>query len=93
MRTVCRACHFGRIQATLVPFMASFAGKMLLVPGAPAYSCDYCGATKHDASFLQDLQLLLREQSATPLQAADNRFHSPPQQSVNMPTIEEYPLG
>ena len=87
MHSVCRECHFGRIQATLAPFMATVAGKVLLIPNAPAYSCDWCGATEHDAHYLQDLQLLLRKQAEVTNQSADHNQQVAQPSSIVMPAI------
>ncbi len=58
-REFCEGCHIGSVQ----PYRAIYAhwhdGEFVIVPGVPAWRCDYCGDTFYDTKALSRLTLLL----------------------------------
>jgi YgiT-type zinc finger domain-containing protein len=66
----CEYCHIGHYELAYSPYVHWYNGKIMIVPNAPAYSCDICGHMEYDATFLQKLNQLLNRfaeegQSAT----------------------------
>lgn len=59
MVQLCPQCHIGRIQLGNAPFIATFRGRPLVLPDAPAYTCDYCDYMEFDADFLHDMRVIL----------------------------------
>jgi YgiT-type zinc finger domain-containing protein len=59
----CESCHVGR----LLPYRATYAhwheGEFIVVPGVPAWRCDYCGDAFYDNEALARLVLLLGPES------------------------------
>lgn len=55
----CEYCHIGHIQSTLVPYLQWLEGQIMVIPNAPAFSCDICGYMEYDGDFVQKLDHLL----------------------------------
>jgi len=57
----CEQCRIGHCQPTTAPYIYWIKKQVLVMPNAPAYSCDICGQLQYDASFLTTLEMLLQE--------------------------------
>ncbi len=55
----CEYCHIGHYELSYSPYVHWYNGKIMVIPNAPAYSCDICGHMEYDAGFLQKLNHLL----------------------------------
>lgn len=55
----CEYCHIGHYELSYSPYVHLYQGKIMVIPNAPAYSCDICGHMEYDDSFLQKLNHLL----------------------------------
>lgn len=55
----CEYCHIGHYELTYSPYVLWHQGKIMVIPHAPAYSCDICGHMEYDDHFLQKLNRLL----------------------------------
>ncbi len=59
----CEHCHIGHFQSTRVPYLQWHQGQIMVIPDAPAASCDICGRMEYDAVFLFKLDYLLDQLS------------------------------
>ncbi len=55
----CEYCHIGHYETTYSPYVHWYRGKIMVIPNAPAYSCDICGHMEYDADFIHKLNHLL----------------------------------
>lgn len=55
----CEYCHIGHYELTFSSYIHWYKGKIMVIPNAPAYSCDICGHMEYDENFLQKLNHLL----------------------------------
>jgi YgiT-type zinc finger domain-containing protein len=55
----CEYCHIGHYELSFSPYVHWYHGKIMVIPNAPAYSCDICGHMEYDENFLQKLNHLL----------------------------------
>lgn len=55
----CKACQTGRLHKEYVPFVQILRGQMMIVPDVPAFVCDNCQHTIHDAEFMSQIDKLL----------------------------------
>ncbi len=61
----CEHCRIGHIQSTLTPYIQWLDGQIMIIPNAPASSCDVCGYMEYDAIFIHKLNHLLAQFSKT----------------------------
>ena len=57
----CEVCRIGHCQPTKAPYMYWVADRVLVLPGAPALSCDICGHLYYDPAFMRWMEQLLQE--------------------------------
>ena len=57
----CEQCRIGHCRPTTAPYIYWIKRQVLVLPNAPAYSCDSCGQLQYDAGFLMTLEMLLQE--------------------------------
>ncbi|MBK6712775.1 MAG: hypothetical protein IPG51_20970 [Chloroflexi bacterium] len=57
----CDLCRIGRCQPTKAPFIYWVDKYVMVLPNAPAYSCDICGQLQYDEDFLDSMDILLQE--------------------------------
>ena len=62
-RQFCEMCHIGSLQPFRTAYARWHAGVFVIMPGMPAWRCDYCGDTFYDDDALQRLTLLLGPES------------------------------
>lgn len=62
----CEECGIGYYQPQSAPFLLPLGDRMMVIPDAPAYSCDVCGFRTFDEEFLHALHSLLAQAAATP---------------------------
>ena len=55
----CKVCHVGSSQPHRVTYARWHSGEFILMPGMPAWRCDFCGDTFYDHGALAQLALLL----------------------------------
>jgi YgiT-type zinc finger domain-containing protein len=59
----CDNCHVGSVRAWRATYARWHAGHFVVVPGVPAWRCDYCGDTFYDSEALYRLFLVLGPES------------------------------
>jgi YgiT-type zinc finger domain-containing protein len=55
----CEFCRIGHYEDVVVPYIQWVNGQIMVIPNAPAYSCDICGYMEYDVHFMQKLNQLL----------------------------------
>jgi YgiT-type zinc finger domain-containing protein len=55
----CENCRIGRFQPISAPYLRWLGDRIMVIPDAPANTCDICGKMTYDAGFISKLQLLL----------------------------------
>jgi YgiT-type zinc finger domain-containing protein len=60
----CESCHVGSLQACRATYARWHDGDFVVLPGVPAWRCDYCGDTFYDREALRRLVLLLGPESS-----------------------------
>lgn len=55
----CTHCHIGHYQSVQIPYVQWHDGQIMVIPDAPASSCDVCGYLEYDRGFLYKLDYLL----------------------------------
>ena len=58
-REFCEGCHIGTMQPCRATYAQWHNGQFVVVPGMPAWRCDFCGDTYYDNEALTRLVLLL----------------------------------
>jgi len=79
----CQHCRIGHYELVTAPYVQWLDGRILVIPDAPAFSCDICGQMEYDYEFMIQLQYLL------------SRFANEPQnsrQTMRQPVLER-PAG
>jgi len=59
----CDGCHIGSLQACRATYARWHGGQFVIVPGVPAWRCDFCGDTFYDIEALTRLVMLLGPES------------------------------
>ncbi len=59
MKDSCERCGIGRITAIKAPYVMRLGKWVLVMPDAPAYSCDMCRQVVYDDIFLYNLHHLI----------------------------------
>lgn len=62
----CEDCGIGHYQPISTPYLLPLGKYMMVIPNAPAYSCDVCGYRSFDEAFLQAIHNMLAQAAATP---------------------------
>ena len=73
----CEDCGIGYYQPQSAPYLLPLGRQMMVIPDAPAYSCDVCGFRAWDEEFLRAIHSLLAQAAAEPARA--KRRPQPPQ--------------
>lgn len=55
----CEFCRIGHYEDVVSPYIQWINGQIMVIPNAPAYSCDICGYMEYDFRFMQKLNHLL----------------------------------
>ena len=55
----CEHCRIGHYEDIFSPYIQWLEGQIMVIPNAPAYSCDICGYMEYDPHFMQKLNQLL----------------------------------
>jgi YgiT-type zinc finger domain-containing protein len=55
----CESCHVGSLQRCRATYARWHGGQFVLMPGVPAWRCDYCGDTFYDNEALARIVLLV----------------------------------
>lgn len=55
----CEYCRIGHYEDIVTPYIQWLDGHIMVIPNAPAYSCDICGHMEYDPYFMQRLDQLL----------------------------------
>lgn len=55
----CQKCQIGRYHTTKAPFLHELNGQIMVLPDAPAITCDICGHTAYTDGFLHRMEFLL----------------------------------
>ena len=55
----CESCHSGVLQACWATYARWHDGQFVIVPGVPAWRCDFCRDTFYDTEALTRLAMLL----------------------------------
>jgi YgiT-type zinc finger domain-containing protein len=55
----CEFCRIGHYESVVAPYIQWLDGHIMVIPNAPAYSCDICGHMEYDLRFVQQLDKLL----------------------------------
>ena len=55
----CQKCQIGRYHPTKAPFLHELNGQIMVLPDAPAITCDICGHTAYADDFLHRMEFLL----------------------------------
>jgi YgiT-type zinc finger domain-containing protein len=64
-REFCESCHVGSLRPYHTIYAHWHSGEFVIVPGVPAWRCDFCGDTFFDNEALSRLVLLLGLDSNT----------------------------
>lgn len=72
---ICPECRIGRCQPTTAPYMQWVGERMIMVPNAPAFTCDVCRYTYYEDAFLQRMEYLV-EKLTQPVRPASAKRHS-----------------
>jgi YgiT-type zinc finger domain-containing protein len=59
IREFCESCHAGSLQPCRAPYAHWHDGQFIVVPGIPAWRCDFCSEVFFDSAALTRLVLLL----------------------------------
>ena len=59
----CSSCHVGKLRASRTTYAHWHGDEFIVVPGLPAWRCDYCGDAFFDNDALTQLVLLLGTES------------------------------
>ncbi|MEZ4518180.1 MAG: hypothetical protein R3C44_15620 [Chloroflexota bacterium] len=62
----CEDCGVGYYQPQSAPYLLPLGNRMMVIPDAPAYSCDVCGYRTFDEEFLNAIHNLLAQAAANP---------------------------
>lgn len=62
----CEDCGIGYYQPLNAPYLLPLGSQMMVIPDAPAYSCDVCGFRTFDEEFLHAIHSLLTQAAAQP---------------------------
>lgn len=73
----CEHCRIGHYQSILTPYIQWLDGQIMIIPNAPALSCDVCGYLEYDAAFIHKLNHLLEQFSR----------HAPRNEAVYRPVL------
>jgi YgiT-type zinc finger domain-containing protein len=57
----CEQCRIGHYRSTKAAFIYWVDAQVLVMPNAPAYTCDICGQIQYEAAFLSKIDILLQE--------------------------------
>ncbi len=71
----CQHCRIGHYQSIQVPYIQWHNGRILVMPHAPASSCDVCGYMEYDAAFIYKLDYLLDKLSEQSPNLAPKQAH------------------
>lgn len=63
---VCPNCSVGRLEETLVSYMADIDGYQVMIPYVPARVCDVCGRIEYDSDYVHLLDNLASQPIITP---------------------------
>ncbi len=64
-REFCDGCHVGSLQPCRAIYTQWHNGQFVIVPGVPAWCCDFCGDTFYDSQAMNRLVLLLGPEPGT----------------------------
>lgn len=55
----CQQCQIGHYHTTKAPFLHELNGQIMVLPDAPAFTCDICGHTGYADGFLHRMEYLI----------------------------------
>ena len=55
----CEHCQIGKYHLVTKPYLCKFDERLMVIPNAPAYTCDVCRQTHYDPGFILNIRYLL----------------------------------